>query len=75
MYQNKDWVPKGMDGVCNPSTWTATDHRPTTRVDLYRSVVTGPTDASVADLVKSGAIKLEKVATIDLPRKTELQGW
>ncbi len=75
MYQKKDWVPKGMDGVCNPSTWTATDHRPTTRVDLYRSVVTGPTDASVSDLVKAGTIKLEKVATIDLPRKTELQGW
>ncbi len=75
MYQKTNWVPKGAEGVCNPSTWTTSDHRPTTTVDLYRSVVTGPTDAPLADLVKSGAIKLEKVATINLPRKTELQGW
>lgn len=75
MYQKTNWVPKGTEGVCNPSTWTTSDHRPTTTVDLYRSVVTGPTDAPLADLVKSGAIKLEKVATINLPRKTELQGW
>ncbi|TCT06623.1 ABC transporter substrate-binding protein [Aquabacter spiritensis] len=75
MYQKANWVPKGTEGVCNPSTWTATDHRPTTMVDLYRSVVSGPTDAPLAELVKNGTIKLEKVATIELPRKTELQGW
>ncbi|WP_394033348.1 ABC transporter substrate-binding protein [Xanthobacter albus] len=75
MYQKADWVPKGMEGVCKPSTWTASDHRPTTSVDLYRAVVTGPTDASVTELVKNGTIKLEKVTTVDLPRKTELQGW
>jgi branched-chain amino acid transport system substrate-binding protein len=75
MYQKKDWVPKGTEGVCNPSTWTPTDHRPTMRVDLYRAVVNGPTDAPVGELVKSGVIKLEKVATITLPRKTELLGW
>ena len=40
-YQKKDWVPAGMEGVCNPSTWTEKDHRPTTKVDLYRSKVTG----------------------------------
>jgi branched-chain amino acid transport system substrate-binding protein len=28
-YQKKDWVPAGMDGVCNPSTWTEKDHRGT----------------------------------------------
>jgi len=76
MYQKKDWVPKGAEGVCKPSTWTATDHRGSMSVDLYRAVVTGPTnDGSVADLMKAGTIKLEKVATVDLPRKTELQGW
>ena len=26
-YQKKDWVPAGMEGVCNPSTWTEKDHR------------------------------------------------
>ena len=75
MYQKTDWVPKGTDGVCNPSTWTATDHRPTTTVDLYRAVVNGPTEGSVTELVDKGVIKLDKVATIKLPRKTELQGW
>ncbi|QTL05320.1 ABC transporter substrate-binding protein [Aquabacter sp. L1I39] len=75
MYQKKDWVPKGTDGVCNPSTWTATDHRPTTTVDLYRAVVNGSTEGTVTELVDKGVIKLDKVATINLPRKTELQGW
>lgn len=75
MYQKKDWVPKGTDGVCNPSTWTATDHRPTTTVDLYRAVVNGLTEGTVTELVDKGVIKLDKVATINLPRKTELQGW
>jgi hypothetical protein len=33
----------GMEGVCVPSTWTKTDHRPTTEVQLYRARVTGAT--------------------------------
>ena len=40
-YQKKDWVPTGMDGVCNPSTWTDKDHRGTLKVDLYRSKISG----------------------------------
>ena len=40
-YQKKDWVPAGMEGVCNPSTWTEKDHRGTLKVDLYRSKVSG----------------------------------
>ncbi|MEH2510054.1 branched-chain amino acid transport system substrate-binding protein [Nitrobacteraceae bacterium AZCC 1564] len=74
-YQKANWVPAGMEGVCNPSTWTEKDHRPTLKVDIYRMKVSGPTDASVADLVKSGTIKLEKVKTVDLPRKPEWLGW
>jgi branched-chain amino acid transport system substrate-binding protein len=74
-YQKKDWVPAGMDGVCNPSTWTDKDHRGTLKVDLYRMKVAGATDAPLNDLVKNGGIKLEKVKTIDLPRKPEWLGW
>ena len=74
-YQKKDWVPAGMEGVCNPSTWTETDHRPTMKVDLYRSKVTGSTDGDMNDVMKKGAVKLEKVKTIELPRKAELLGW
>jgi branched-chain amino acid transport system substrate-binding protein len=74
-YQKKDWVPTGMEGVCNPSTWTDKDHRGTLKVDLYRMKVAGATDAPVADLISNGTIKLEKVKTIDLPRKAVWLGW
>jgi len=74
-YQKKDWVPAGLEGVCNPSTWTETDHRGTLKVDLYRSRVTGPTDGDLNDLMAKGTIKLEKVKTIELPRKADLLGW
>ena len=37
--------------------------------------VAGATDAPLNDLVKNGTIKLEKVKTIDLPRKPEWLGW
>jgi branched-chain amino acid transport system substrate-binding protein len=74
-YQKKDWVPAGMEGVCNPSTWTDKDHRPTTKVDLYRSKVSGATDGDLNDLMAKGTIKLEKVKTVELPRKPEWHGW
>ena len=74
-YQKKDWVPAGMDGVCVPSTWTEKDHRGTLKVDLYRSKISGPTDGDVNALMEKGTIKLEKVKTVDLPRKPEWLGW
>ena len=74
-YQKADWVPAGGEGVCNPSTWTEKDHRPTMKVDLYRMNVSGATDAPLADLVKNGTVKLDKIKTVDLPRKNEWLGW
>jgi branched-chain amino acid transport system substrate-binding protein len=74
-YTKKDWVPKGLEGVCRPSTWTAQDHRPTTEVEVYRVAVNGPTEAPVNELVQKGVIKLEKAAVINLPRKPEWLGW
>ena len=75
-YAKANWVPKGTEGVCKPSTWTATDHRGTMSVDLYETKVSGPTDAgSVSDLIAKGTIKLVKVATINLPRKKEWIGY
>ena len=74
-YQKKDWVPAGMDGVCNASTWTDKDHRGTLKVDLYRTKIAGATDGDLNDLMAKGAIKLEKVKTVELPRKPELLGW
>ncbi|MFL5067431.1 MAG: branched-chain amino acid ABC transporter substrate-binding protein, partial [Xanthobacteraceae bacterium] len=52
-----------------------TDHRSTLTVSLYRTKVSGATDAPLGDLIKSGTIMLEKVTTIDLPRKPEWRGW
>jgi branched-chain amino acid transport system substrate-binding protein len=74
-YQKANWVPAGMEGVCNPSTWTDKDHRPTTTVDLYRSKVSGATDGDLNDLMAKGSIKLEKVKTVQLPRKADWLGW
>src|SRR5918992_4432279 len=50
-YAKKDWVPAGMEGVCLPSTWTESDHRGMLTVNLYRSKVSGGTEAPLADLV------------------------
>ena len=36
MYATQDWVPKGLEGVCIPSTWTPTDHRGTMTVLINR---------------------------------------
>ncbi len=74
-YQKKNWVPAGMEGVCNPSTFTDKDHRGTMTVDLYRSKVTGATEGDLNDLMAKGTIKLEKVKTVELPRKAEWLGW
>lgn len=75
MYQKKDWVPTGLEGVCLPSTWTAEDHRGLMSVSIHRMSVSGATDGEVADLVKKGTIRIEKVKTIELQRKPETLGW
>jgi branched-chain amino acid transport system substrate-binding protein len=75
MYQRKDWVPSGLEGVCVPSTWSETDHRGMTTVNIYRAKVSGDTGASIDDLVRGGSIKLEKISSIDVPRKPEWLGW
>lgn len=76
MYQKKDWVPTGLEGVCIPSTWTPSDHRGTTEVDLYRVHVTGATNGQpLYQLMANHVISLDKLATIDIPRKPEWLGW
>ena len=34
MYQKAQWVPTGLEGVCQPSTWTSVDHRGTMNVRI-----------------------------------------
>ncbi len=75
-YARQNWVPNGFQGVCSPSTFTATDHRGTMRVALYRAQVTGNTaQGSVQELMAAGTMALQPVATIDLPRRADWLGW
>ena len=75
-YARQNWVPKGFEGVCNPSNFASDDHRGTLRVALYRARVTGDTSqGSVGDLMRNGTMKLEAVDTIDLPRRRDWLGW
>ncbi len=75
-YARQNWVPQGFDGVCVPSTFTATDHRGTMRVGLYRARVTGDTSAgTVAELMQAGTMRLEPVTTITLDRRADWLGW
>jgi branched-chain amino acid transport system substrate-binding protein len=75
MYVKRDWVPKGAEGVCKPSTWTAQDHRGMLDIDLYRAEVKGPTEGNLTDLIANGSIKMSKIATIELPRNKDWLGW
>jgi len=75
MYQKKNWVPAGLDGVCQPSTWTPEDHRPIMNVNIYRTKVSGATDGELGKLIADGVIKWEKITTINLPRRPEWRGY
>jgi branched-chain amino acid transport system substrate-binding protein len=75
-YARRDWVPAGFEGVCNPSTFTAEDHRGQMTVSLYRAVVSGDTaQASVAELMRNGTMRLEPVTSITLERRQDWLGW
>ncbi|NOQ41446.1 MAG: ABC transporter substrate-binding protein [Desulfuromusa sp.] len=56
-------VPKGLEGICLPSTWTSEDHRGTTLVSVYKSEY------------NKGDFKMEKQATVEVPRRPEWLGW
>jgi branched-chain amino acid transport system substrate-binding protein len=76
MYQKKDWVPTGLEGVCPPGSWTENDHRGFTQAFVYRGVVKGDTSGGgVAKLMKAGTIGMEKVYEAKIPRKAEWLGW
>ncbi|MGF1640867.1 MAG: ABC transporter substrate-binding protein [Rhodospirillales bacterium] len=77
MYQIKDWVPAGLEGVCPPGTWTAEDHRGFTRVLVYRGNVKADAEAAadIAKLMADGTIGMEEVYEAEIPRKPEWLGW
>ena len=50
-------------------------HRATLKVDLYRAKVSGSTEGDLGELIRKGAVRFDKVKTVDLPRKPEWAGW
>ncbi len=62
MYARKDWVPKGLEGVCLPSTWTSDDHRGLMRVAINRGSIV------------NGKAKIERVTETTLPRRADWLG-
>ena len=63
MYARSNWVPKGLEGVCLPSTWTPDDHRGTSVVTINRG------------RYHDGAGHIERLTTIELPRRDEWIGY
>lgn len=62
-YAKTDWVPEGLEGVCQPSTWTPEDHRGTTNVAINRG--------SAVD----GKAQIEQIAVVELPRRDDWIGY
>jgi branched-chain amino acid transport system substrate-binding protein len=75
MYAKANWTPKGTEGVCKPSTWSATDHRSLLQLDLYRAEVKDGGEGQIGDLIAKGAIQMKRIGTVDLPRRKEWLGW
>ena len=61
--QMQDHVPDELDGVCQPSTWTAEDHRGSTEVVLYRSNYS------------FGQWGLDEVFSTNIPLRPDWLGW
>jgi branched-chain amino acid transport system substrate-binding protein len=75
-YARQNWVPRGFEGVCNPSTFTNEDHRGTLRVAIYRARVSGDTSqGSVTDLMRAGTMRIEALTTVELDRRRDWLGW
>lgn len=63
MYARKNWVPKGLENVCLPATWTAEDHRGINKVNIYKANY------------ESGSVKVGKVTTVTLDRRDDWLGY
>jgi branched-chain amino acid transport system substrate-binding protein len=75
-YARQNWVPAGFEGVCEPSNFTAEDHRGTLTVGLYRAMVSGDTtQGSVDELMRAGTMRLDRVTSITLDRRRDWLGW
>ncbi len=75
-YTRTNWVPRGFEGVCNPSNFAPDDHRGQLRVGIYRARVSGSTaQGTVAELMRAGTMRIEPVTSIELDRRRDWLGW
>ena len=63
MYANKNWVPKGLEGVCLAANWSMDDHRGINQVNIYKGNYEGD------------SVKVEKVSTVTLDRRDDWLGY
>ncbi|MDF4804223.1 branched-chain amino acid ABC transporter substrate-binding protein, partial [Vibrio parahaemolyticus] len=63
MYVHKNWVPKGLEGVCIPANWQPEDHRGTTTVNVFMGNN------------KGGAVDVKKVSQVTLSRRDDWLGY
>ena len=63
MYARKNWVPKGLEGVCLAANWTAEDHRGINQVNIYKGNY------------NDGKVSIEKVTTVSLERRDDWLGY
>ena len=76
MYQKENGDPKGLSGVCLPSTWKNDDHRGLMEVPIYMVKVNWATyKKNVDQLMKEKVIQLVKEDQITLPRRAEWRGY
>ena len=76
MYKKENWVPKGLEDVCLPSTWKEDDHRGLMEVPIYKVKVNGTTEKlNINELMSKKIIQLVKLDQITLPRRQEWRGY
>ncbi|MBA6340900.1 ABC transporter substrate-binding protein [Colwellia sp. MB02u-10] len=63
MYVHKDWVPKGLEGVCLAANWSNEDHRGINQVNIYKGNYNG------------GDVTVEKVSQVTLERRDDWLGY
>lgn len=63
MYAHKNWVPKGLEGVCLAANWSTEDHRGINQVNIYKGNY------------NNGDVQIEQVSQVTLKRRDDWLGF
>lgn len=63
MYAKKNWVPKGLEGVCLQANFSIDDHRGVNQVNVYKGNY------------NKGKVQIEKVSQVTLKRRADWLGY